>query len=178
MTDPAGSGSGYRNTLWWRLYDWSAQAADRKFGWDKLPKPLGLLVLVGLRNILRQRNLYDTNTLPPGGLPKLPEPTPETRTTRTPDGAYNDLGSPAMGMAGARFGRNVPLRWGRREEPDRILDPNPREVSRELLTRREFIPATSLNLLAAAWIQFMVRDWFSHGAGDPQRLLRAAAGRG
>jgi Animal haem peroxidase len=172
MTDPAESGSGgYRNTLWWRLYDWSAQAADRKIGWHKLPKPIGLLVLVGLRNILRQRNLYDTNGLPPGGTPKVPEPTPETRTTRTPDGAYNDLGSPAMGMAGTRFGRNVPLRWGHREEPDRILDPNPREVSRELLTRHEFIPATSLNILAAAWIQFMVKDWFSHGAGDPQHFF-------
>ena len=43
-------------------------------------------------------------------------------------------------------------------------------VSRELLTRHDFIPATSLNLLAAAWIQFMVKDWFSHGAGDPQHF--------
>jgi hypothetical protein len=171
MAEPAGSKRGYRNTLWWRLYDWSAQAADRRFGWDKLPKPIGLLVLVGLRNILRQRNLYDTAGLPSAVTPKVPKPTPETLTTRTPDGAYNDLGSPAMGMAGTRFGRNVPLRWGHREAPDRILDPNPREVSRELLTRHEFIPATSLNVLAAAWIQFMVKDWFSHGAGDPQHFF-------
>lgn len=171
MTQPAESKRDYRNTLWWRLYDWSAQAADRRFGWDRLPKPIGLLVLVGLRNILRQRNLYDTTDLPSRAAPKVPEPTPETRTTRTPGGAYNDLGSPAMGMAGTRFGRNVPLQWGHQEAPDRILDPNPREVSRELLTRREFIPATSLNLLAAAWIQFMVKDWFSHGAGDPQHFF-------
>jgi hypothetical protein len=26
-----------------------------------------------------------------------------------------------------------------------------------------------VNLLAAAWIQFMVKDWFSHGEGDPNR---------
>ena len=39
-------------------------------------------------------------------------------------------------------------------------------VSRELLTRASFVPATSLNMLAAAWIQFMTRDWFSHGSGD------------
>ena len=169
MTQPPGTQQGYRNTVWWRLYDGAAQAADRMFGWDKLPKVVGLLVLIGLRNILRQRNLYDTSSLPLGVTPKLPAAGAETLTTRTPDGAYNDLANPAMGMAGTRFGRNVPLEWGYQEAPDRILDPNPREVSRQLLTRHDFIPATSLNLLAAAWVQFMVKDWFSHGSGDPQR---------
>src|SRR5438445_7215707 len=168
MSQPSGNQHGYRNTFLWRIYDGAAQAADRAFGWDKLPRVLGLLVLVGLRNILRQRNLYDTSALPSAVTPKVPDPGPETLTTRTPDGAYNDLAHPAMGMAGTRFGRNVPLRWGYQEAPDRILDPSPREVSRELLTRHDFIPATSLNLLAAAWIQFMVKDWLSHGAGDPQ----------
>ena len=47
-----------------------------------------------------------------------------------------------------------------------IMTPNPRVVSRELLTRDAFVPATTLNMLAAAWIQFMTRDWFSHGTGD------------
>ncbi len=155
--------------MWWRFYDGAAQAADRIFSWDKLPKVFGLLVLIGLRNILRQRNLHDTSSLPFGVTPKLPAPGRETLTTRTPDGAYNDLANPAMGMAGTRFGRNVPLEWGYQEAPDRILDRNPREVSRQLLTRHDFIPATSLNLLAAAWVQFMVKDWFSHGSGDPQR---------
>jgi hypothetical protein len=36
-------------------------------------------------------------------------------------------------------------------------------VSRELLTRETFTPATTLNLLAASWLQFQIRDWFSHG---------------
>src|SRR5215216_2771474 len=39
----------------------------------------------------------------------------------------------------------------------------PRTVSRELLTRETFLPASTLNLLAASWIQFMIRDWVSHG---------------
>jgi hypothetical protein len=168
MSQPPRTQNGYRNTLWWRIYDGAAQAADRAVGWDKLPRVLGLLVLVGLRNILRQQNLYDTSALPSAVPPKMPDAGPETLTTRTPDGSGNDLGQPTMGMAGTRFGRNVPLRWGYTEGPDQILDPNPREVSRELLTRHDFIPATSLNLLAAAWIQFMVKDWLSHGAGDPQ----------
>jgi hypothetical protein len=35
-------------------------------------------------------------------------------------------------------------------------------ISRLLLTRDEFQPATTLNVLAAAWIQFEVHDWVSH----------------
>ena len=58
--DPV-SGSRYRDTLGWRLYDGAAAAADRCVGWDKLPTPLGLAVLIGLRNVLRQENLYDTS---------------------------------------------------------------------------------------------------------------------
>ena len=34
------------------------------------------------------------------------------------------------------------------------------------MTRREFLPATTLNVLAAAWLQFMIRDWFSHGKSE------------
>ncbi len=29
------------------------------------------------------------------------------------------------------------------------------------------MPATTLNVLAAAWLQFEVHDWFSHGPNDP-----------
>ena len=72
-----------------------------------------------------------------------------------------------MGMAGARFGRNVPLPEAVPDADDALLDPSPRLISRELLARRKFIPATTLNVLAAAWIQFMTRDWFSHGAPVP-----------
>jgi hypothetical protein len=36
-------------------------------------------------------------------------------------------------------------------------------VSEHLLARTEFKAAESLNLLAAAWIQFQVHDWFDHG---------------
>jgi Animal haem peroxidase len=66
-----------------------------------------------------------------------------------------------MGAAGRRFGRNVPLEH---VFPDtaNLLVPNPRVVSRELMTREAFQPATILNLLAASWIQFMVHDWFVH----------------
>ena len=37
---------------------------DRRYGWDKLPWPLGLATLFGLRNRLREKNLYDTGRRP------------------------------------------------------------------------------------------------------------------
>ena len=71
-----------------------------------------------------------------------------------------------MGRAGSRFGRNVPFeRTFPRPEPG-LQEPSPRLVSRELLTRDPFVPATSVNALVAPWLQFMIRDWFSHGRGD------------
>src|SRR6266487_7034249 len=84
-------------------------------------------------------------------------------TSRTADGTHNDLQNPAMGMAGSRFGRNVPIKYTYPEPEPAILTPNPRTVSLELLTREKFQPAKTVNMLAAAWVQFMVRDWFSHG---------------
>ena len=42
----------------------ATQAIDHRIGWDKLPKPLGLLVLIGLRDTLREKNLHDTNAAP------------------------------------------------------------------------------------------------------------------
>ncbi|MBG0832623.1 heme peroxidase [Planomonospora sp. ID67723] len=136
---------------------------DHRFGWDRLPTPLGLAVLVGIRNRLRKRNLHDTGRLPAVG---APQPAPDSArhdVRRTADGSYNDVGHPTMGMAGTRFGRNVPLGSTYAEPPGRIMTPNPRLVSRRLMTRTRFQPAGSLNVLAAAWLQFMIRDWFSHG---------------
>jgi Animal haem peroxidase len=161
----------YRDTVFWRLYDGLSQAIDHRIGWHRLPTLPGLAVLVGLRNILRQRNLYDTMTLPSDNAPKPDPATAATFSGRTADGSYNDLDHPAMGMEGSRFGRNIPPGSAYQETAADILSPNPRTVSRELLTRAEFKPATSLNLLAAAWIQFMVKDWFSHGLGDSQHTF-------
>jgi heme peroxidase len=150
------------------LYDRAAEFVDRKIGWYRLPVPLGLAVLGGLRDVLRVRNLYDTSTLPSVNLPPVAPATPEDRTNRTLDGTYNDLSEPRMGMAGSRFGRNVPLKYTEPDPMPRMMEPSPREVSRALLTRDKLIPATSVNALVAAWLQFMIRDWFSHGKGPKQ----------
>jgi hypothetical protein len=148
------------------LLSWTSYRLDRRFGWDRLPRPLGALVLIGLRQRLRKRNLHDTGT----GVPVEPVPHGDDRhlTARTLDGSYNDLSDPSMGAIGARFGRNVPLERSWPEKEPAILEPNPRRVSRELLTRERFIPATTLNLLAGAWLQFEVHDWFSHGKNETE----------
>ncbi|WP_305789994.1 peroxidase family protein [Symbioplanes lichenis] len=145
------------------LFTVAAEYVDRRAGWDKLPTLLGLAELIGLRTRLRQANLHDTSQLPTANLPPIPPPAEHHKINRSPDGTYNDLAQPRMGMAGARFGRNVPLSSVVRPENAAVLTPNPRELSRALLTRDEFVPAETVNSLVAAWLQFMIRDWFSHG---------------
>jgi len=135
---------------------------NRFFEWHKLPKWIAVINLIALRTELRKRNLHDTSE---GATYKSPDYPmhPKFLHSRTPDGSYNDLTQPSMGNSGQRFGRNVPLQYTFPESDPEILKPSPREISRKLMTRDAFIPAKSLNLLAAAWIQFQVHDWFDHG---------------
>ncbi len=156
--------SSYRNNILWRILILVSEKVDHRKGWDKLPLPLALGVLVGIRTKLRQRNLFDTGSLPSRDNVRAPASDPTHRTQRTSDGSWNDLSSPAMGMAGTRFGRNVPLdKIPPSTDADVLASPTPREVSRRLLTRHELDAAEGVNSLAAAWLQFMIHDWFSHG---------------
>ncbi len=140
-------------------------ASKKKIPWWKLPTLLSVPKLIRFRNELRQQNLHDTEERPlDQGIDPI-DKVPQLRFTRTPDGTYNDLRFPRMGGAGARFGRNVPLKFCF-PDPDKLMVPNPREVSRQLMTRTEFQPVPFLNLLAAAWIQFQVHDWFAHGRDE------------
>ena len=143
---------------------------DRVFAWHRLWSVLGLLKLNRFRNRMRKENLVDTGTLPTAP-PALSAPTAEQKASRSADGSYNDFDGTGsgnfkdkgrMGSAGTRLGRNLPLNEIVTPDKVNLLAPSPREISRWLLTRDPFIPATSLNLLAAAWIQFQVHDWFSH----------------
>jgi hypothetical protein len=74
-----------------------------------------------------------------------------------------------MGMAGARFGRNLPIDRTFAEAVPALYEPNPREISNRLLARREFVPVPHLNVLVSSWLQFMVHDWLSHGTNDTER---------
>jgi hypothetical protein len=131
--------------------------------WFDVGGPAAAARLVKLRDQLRAKNLHDTEDPP---LEVLATPaSAEGHNARTSDGTYNDLACPRMGGAGLRFGRNVPLS---ETFPDvaNMMNPSPRRVSLELLTRTTFQPAKILNVLAAAWIQFQVHDWFVHKKGS------------
>ena len=106
--------------------------------WYDLPYPAAAARLVEMRTELREKNLHDTEE-PPLESRDTPAPA-EAHETRTNDGTYNDLRCPRMGSAGVRFGRNVPLG---ETVPDvaNLMNPNPRTVSLELLTRTTFQPA-------------------------------------
>jgi hypothetical protein len=130
--------------------------------WHELPAPAAGAKLVEIRNELRAKNLHDTEE-PPLEISDTPAAA-ETRNFRTNDGTYNDLRCPRMGSAGMRFGRNVPLSEAFPDTAN-LMNPNPRTVSLELLTRTTFQPAEIVNVLAAAWIQFQVHDWFMHKKG-------------
>ncbi len=157
------------NALLSRLFTRLMQTLDQKVGWHRVPLLFGLMILVGLRIILRDSNLYDTTgvKLSPTDQPAPTDKNASYLTIRTADGTYNDLEHPSMGSVGTRFGRNVPLKDVYPDEA-RILTPNPRTISRELLTRESFQPVGILNMLAAAWVQFMIHDWFSHGKNQKE----------
>ncbi len=155
---------GYHDNFIWNTWDRIATAVDHKRGWDKLPTFLGIPILIGVRDVLRKQNLFDTTGQPAVNPPPVDAYDGHVLTTRTADGTYNDLENPAMGMAGSRFGRNVPIEDTYPEEGPDLLTPSPREISRTVMIRdKGIIEATSCNTLAASWLQFMIRDWFSHG---------------
>ena len=148
-----------------KLLTSTAGALDRRFGWDKLPRPLGVLTLVGLRTRLREKNLYDTGV---GGAKAARRAAGRTATRDV----RRQLQRPRAAGDGHDRRPLRPQRPGRRHVSRsscrELLEPNPRLVSRELLTRDEFKPATIVNVLAGAWLQFEVHDWFSHGKNDPE----------
>ncbi len=165
-----GTVPGPRFSLMGRLYAAIAGLVDRTVGWHRLPAYLGALILGGLRTTLRRKNLHDTWNVALTGV-NNPAPVDDRYlTARTSDGSFNNLEMPLMGSANTRFGRNVPLENTAVDERS-LLSPNPRTISRALLTREQFIPAPTLNLLAAAWLQFMVHDWLSHGQNDKNRVF-------
>ncbi|WP_406262387.1 peroxidase [Streptomyces chartreusis] len=154
-----------RNRVLGRPVEAAFGLLNRYVPWHRLPVQLSLLNLVFLRRVLRRLSLIDTEPREaPPRAQRVPEPVPERlRGERSYDGTYNDLSDPRMGAVGSAFGRN--LRPDHR--PDLHDTPNPVTVSRRLLYRESFLPATSLNVLAAAWIQFQVHDWVNHRRHKP-----------
>ena len=152
-----------------RLLAAFAKATSAFAPWHKWPFLIAIPTLAGIRVIMRERNLFNTETAPP----KLTPPEGGVTAHRTADGSFNSLDLPWMGMAGARFGRNVPIKETFAPAPSSLYEPNPRRISNELLARREFVPVPYLNVMVSGWLQFMVHDWLSHGENqraDPHQV--------
>ncbi|MBP7146422.1 MAG: peroxidase [Acidobacteria bacterium] len=147
-----------------------AAGLDRRKPWHKRGLWLGATSILATRVRLRHWNLVDTGSVPGGSAAAAAvSPAPDERhlRARAADGRFNDLGSPDMGRAGTLFGRNMPLQRcfpaGDASVPRDLLEPNPRAISEQLLAREGgFMPVPFLNLLAAAWLQFMIHDWMGH----------------
>lgn len=134
--------------------------------WYRRSLFLGILTLAYMREKLNKNNLI--STYPKGVLEGFQEedqtPPEGVQHFRTADGSWNNLNNPKEGAAGTRFSRNVKLEAIKPESGQRLLTPNPREISRHLLTRNEEMKEVPfLNMLAAVWIQFQNHDWISHG---------------
>ena len=124
---------------------------------------IGLLTLSQIRCDLFENNLFDTYA--EGEWPAV-QCDADDLIYRSYDGRCNDLDLPAMGMAGVRMGRNINPEVSF-PDTDNLMNPNPRTLSEELLTRESGIREVPfLNYLAANWIQFMIHDWFEHGLRD------------
>jgi hypothetical protein len=142
------------------------QLINRFVPWHRLPGFLGALNLNFLRIELRAYNLHDGYSSGDAQGNTVDHPLEDERfiNARNSDGKFNSVELPLMGCSGQRFGRNFPRKHTQKPNKNELWTPNPRLVSERFMARkpRGFIPATSLNLLAAAWIQFQIHDWFQH----------------
>ncbi|KAL8707948.1 MAG: hypothetical protein Q9220_007091 [cf. Caloplaca sp. 1 TL-2023] len=136
--------------------------------WDKLPSIIGALNLEALRVELRQYNLHDGYSSGAAQGNPIAEPMSDKRFqyARNSDGQFNSTEMPLMGCAGMRLGRNFPRQLTPKPTEEELWNPDPRMLSERFMARKEFIPATTLNLLAAAWIQFQTHDWFFHESSN------------
>ena len=132
-----------------------------------------MLSLSKLRDELRENNLFEGEGIRPKT--DLGEPTEEVKRARTPDGTFNDLSDPWMGAAGTGFGRNAPPSKTI-THTTKLLDPDPRLISRKLMARDSFKPAGIVHAMAAAWIQFQNHNWFFHGDGEPDKVIEIPLG--
>jgi len=90
--------------LYERLLGRFAELTNRFRVWYQLPFLIAMPTVLGHRVNMREHNLSDTERDPSALKPAGGD---SPRDERSADGSYNDLGCPWMGMASARFGRNV-----------------------------------------------------------------------
>ena len=116
----------YRPGLLERLLGDLFRVVNRRVVWHRLGFLLSVVNLVALRTNCGA-STYSIRK--PANRRRRSQGTAMFGATRTPNGSYNDLGQPSMGMAGTRFGRNVPIA-DTFLAVGSLLDPNPRLISR------------------------------------------------
>jgi hypothetical protein len=143
--------------------------------WYHRPVPLSTLVIGYMRKTLNAQNLrhtYPVGTLT-GFAPQGLTPPAGVSHFRTADGSWNNLADPKEGAALTRFSRNIGHGAICPEADASLMSPNPRVISRILLTRDgEMKTVPFLNMLAVPWIQFQSHDWISHGEAVKDAPLR------
>ncbi|MQL70837.1 hypothetical protein Taro_003167 [Colocasia esculenta] len=126
---------------------------DKMKLWHRLPVILGLLYLAGRRTLQDSYNLLNVGKIDTTSFD------PDKYPYRTADGKYNDPKNASAGSQMTFFGRNVhPV-----DQKDQLTDPDPFVVATKLLERKNLInTGKQFNVIAAAWIQFMIHDWIDH----------------
>ncbi|XP_058776162.1 alpha-dioxygenase PIOX-like [Vicia villosa] len=139
---------------------------DKLVAWHRFPVLLGLLYLAIRRHLHQKYNLLNVGTTK--GIRSNPSDYPY----RTLDGRYNDPLNDIAGSRGSFFGRNIPPV----DQKNKLLKPDPMVVVTKLLERRTFKDTgKQFNVLAAAWIQFMIHDWIDHLEDTQQIELTASS---
>uniref|UniRef100_A0A8R7VIR6 Uncharacterized protein n=1 Tax=Triticum urartu TaxID=4572 RepID=A0A8R7VIR6_TRIUA len=114
-----------------------------------MPVPIGLLYLNTRRTLLEKYNLLAVGSSH-GALFD-----PKEFPYRTGDGKYNDPHNAEAGSQYTFFRRNMKLV----DQQDELMSLDPFVVVIKLLARREYKDTgKQFNILAVAWIQFMVHD--------------------
>ena len=137
---------------------------------------LQVKALAELREELREKNLFEGEGIRPNDRPRRAhrrgQARPHRRTGRSTT-------CPIRGWA-----RRAPASAATRRSSmtithtKKLLDPDPRLISRKLMARDSFKPAGIVNSFAAAWIQFENHNWFFHGNGDPDKVIDIPLGAG
>lgn len=151
-------------SLFDRIVFYVVHLVDKFDLWHRLPVLLGLAYL-GLRRHLHQRyNLLHV------GKSNGKKYDTEEFTYRTADGTCNHPADHLVGSQGTFFGRSMPpstSSYG-------LLEPHPVTVATKLLERRKYTDCgCQFNVIACAWVQFMIHDWNDHMEDTEQVVLRA-----
>ncbi|KAI5084392.1 hypothetical protein GOP47_0000561 [Adiantum capillus-veneris] len=134
---------------------------DQHYPWYHLPVFLGLAYLEVRRGLHQRYSLINV-----GQAPISIRFNPSEIPYRTANGEFNDPFNSDAGEQGSFFGRNIspsPNYDNKKAKNSSLNDPHPTLVATKLLARKTLVDnGTQFNMLAAAWIQFMIHDWVDH----------------